>query len=99
MDTSREGLLKKLLRGPKHQTKIVFQFFSRNSIYIYIYIYIIYIYIYVYMYILYIYIYILYIYIHIKFASNGREIVPFWKILPPECERVCGGPGCTWDDF
>ena len=25
-------------------------------------------------------------------ASNDLEIALFWKILPPQCERACGGP-------
>ena len=25
-------------------------------------------------------------------ASNDLEVASFWRILPPECERACGGP-------
>ena len=27
----------------------------------------------------------------VKVTSNCFEIALFWKILPPQCERVCGG--------
>ena len=33
-------------------------------------------------------------------AWNGLEVALFWKILPPQCERVCGGSisyiYCIW---
>ena len=85
---SPESLPKKLLRGPKHQTKIVFQFFSRNSIYIYIciyyilYILYIYIYIHIYIYNMYIYIYILYL---LKTALKLSLFEKFCHLNVKEC--------------
>ena len=88
---SPESLPKKLLRGPKHQTKIVFQFFSRNLIYIYIciyyilYILYIYIYIHIYIYIICIYIYIYIYYIWLKRPWNCPFLKNFVTSMWKEC--------------